>query len=358
MRSAEAGAPGVPGVLTPQQCRQTAASIAAVQESSGAIPWSATGHTDPWDHVECAMALTAAGLIEPARAAFDWSRESQRADGSWPIQLRAGEIEDANSDSNFCAYIATGVWHHVLITGDRPFAAAMWPTVAAAIDFVLGLQRGSGEICWAASPAGPVGEALLTGCASIYHSICCALALADYLGAPQPEWEVALGRLGHAITAHPGAFTEKPHHAMDWYYPVLTGALRGPAADERIAARWDAFVVDGLGIRCVDDRPWVTGAETCELVLTLDAMGRADAARNQLAAMQHLREADGSYWTGLVFSDGKRWPVERTTWTGAAVILAADALSDTTAGAGIFRGADLPRGLEGDYDCACAELPR
>ncbi|MGH3532720.1 MAG: prenyltransferase, partial [Mycobacterium sp.] len=53
-------APGVPGVLSPSQCRQTAESIAAVQEPSGAIPWSEYGHTDPWDHVECAMALTTA----------------------------------------------------------------------------------------------------------------------------------------------------------------------------------------------------------------------------------------------------------------------------------------------------------
>jgi hypothetical protein len=98
----------------------------------------------------------------------------------------------------------------------------------------------------------------------------------------------------------------------------------------------------------------VTGAETCELVLALDAMGNRHAALQQFAAMQHLRETDGSYWTGLVFSDGKRWPVERTTWTGAAVILAADALSSTTAGSGIFRGTDLPRGLESDYDCECA----
>jgi hypothetical protein len=98
----------------------------------------------------------------------------------------------------------------------------------------------------------------------------------------------------------------------------------------------------------------VTGAETCELVLALDAMGDRQAALTQFTAMQHLREKDGSYWTGLVFSDGKRWPVERTTWTGAAVILAADALSRTTAGNGIFRGADLPRGLESDYDCECA----
>ena len=38
--------------------------------------------------------------------------------------------------------------------------------------------------------------------------------------------------------------------------------------------------------------------------------------------VEYLRERDGSYWTGLVYSDGKRWPVERTTWTGAAVVLA------------------------------------
>ncbi len=54
------GVPGVADILTPQQCRQTAESIAAVQESSGEIPWSEIGHTDVWDHVECAMALTAA----------------------------------------------------------------------------------------------------------------------------------------------------------------------------------------------------------------------------------------------------------------------------------------------------------
>jgi hypothetical protein len=345
--------PSVPGILTPAQCRATALSIATTQDSSGAIPWFHDGHTDPWDHVECAMALTAAGMLEPARAAFEWCRRTQRADGSWPIQFRLGAIEDANSDSNFCAYVATGVWHHVLITGDRSFANTMWSVVSAAIDFVVDLQIGNGEICWASGASGPVAEALLTGCASIFHSIRCALALADFLGEPQPEWEVALGRLGHAIVQHPEAFAEKERHSMDWYYPILTGALRGPAAVARISRRWDDFVVSGLGIRCVEDRPWVTGAETCELVMALDATDCPGPAREQFRAMQHLREEDGSYWTGLVFADNKRWPEERTTWTGAAVILAADALSAATAGSGIFRGAELPHGLETDFDCAC-----
>lgn len=345
--------PAVAGVLTPEQCRQTALSIAAAQESSGAIPWFEGGHTDPWDHVECAMALTTAGLLEPARAAFDWSRRTQRSDGSWPIQFRAGVIEDANSDSNFCAYIAAGVWHHVLVTGDASFAADMWPAVRKAIDFVIDMQVGNGEIAWARSEAGLLPEALLTGCSSVYHSIRCALALAAFVEDPQPEWELAVGRLGHAITDHPEAFTEKERYSMDWYYPILGSALRGPAADARIKQRWDDFVVDGLGIRCVGDRPWVTGAETCELVMALDALGQRPEAHRQFAAMQHLRESDGSYWTGLVFADGKRWPEERTTWTGAAMILAADALSNATAGAGIFRGDALPMGLQTDFDCEC-----
>ena len=83
------------------------------------------------------MALTAAGLLESARAAFEWCRRTQRPDGSWPIQFRNGVIEDSNSDSNFCAYIAAGVWHHFLVTGDLRFAEHMWPTVRAGIDFVL-----------------------------------------------------------------------------------------------------------------------------------------------------------------------------------------------------------------------------
>ena len=220
----------------------------------------------------------------------------------------------------------------MLVTGDNSFAQRMWPTVRDAINFVLDLQLTGGEICWARSPSGPLPEALLTGSASIYHSLRCAVALANHLDEPQPEWELSLGRLGHAITDHPESFTEKPHHSMDWYYPIIGGALRGAAAETRIEDRWDDFVVAGLGIRCVDDRPWVTGAETCELVLALESMGDTDRALEQFSNMQHLRERDGSYWTGLVYSDGKRWPVERTTWTGAAVILAADALSSATGG--------------------------
>jgi hypothetical protein len=162
------------------------------------------------------------------------------------------------------------------------------------------------------------------------------------VGEPQPGWELAAGRLGHALRRHEDLFDTKPRYSMDWYYPVLGGVLRDGDGIARLDRRWDEFVVDGLGIRCVADRPWVTGAETCELALALDNLGDTGRAVGLVADMQHLRDPDGSYWTGYVYADRARWPVERSTWTAAAVVLAADALSGTTAGSGVFRGSSLP----------------
>lgn len=335
--------PSVEGILTSDQIAQTADSIARAQWPSGAIPWFAGGHTDPWDHVQGAMALVTAGRIVEAERAYAWSADEQRADGSWAIKYQDQVVVDVNTDSNFCAYIATGVWHHWLVTGDRGFVERMWPTVERALDAALTMQRPDGAIDWASAKGVSLPEALVTGNASIHFSLRCGLGLADVVNVNRVDWELSAGRLRHALDDHPEFYTAKPTHAMDWYYPVLGGSMDVADATAHIDARWNDFVVDGLGSRCVSTNPWVTGAETCELVLALDVIGRDDAAREQLAAMQHLREDDGSYWTGLVYDDNVRWPVEQTTWTGATVILAADALSRTTPGNGLFRGEGLPR---------------
>ena len=67
-----ADVPTLDGILTAAQMAVTARTIAAAQESSGAIPWSVGAHTDVWNHVESAMALLAAGEVEAAERAYDW----------------------------------------------------------------------------------------------------------------------------------------------------------------------------------------------------------------------------------------------------------------------------------------------
>ena len=118
---ADPGAPHIPGVVSAEQMLATGAAIVGMQEDSGALPWFPGGQTDPWDHIESAMALSVTGFHAEAEAAYEWSRRTQRADGSWPIRTVCGRIEDDGVDSNFCAYIAVGVWHHYLITGDSRF---------------------------------------------------------------------------------------------------------------------------------------------------------------------------------------------------------------------------------------------
>ena len=348
--------PELPGLLTADDIAATAASIVSTQERSGAIPWFPGGHVDPWDHVEGAMALSAVGFTDEALRAYDYLRRTQRADGSWPAKVTSGIVVDGAAETNQCAYIAVGVWHHLLITGDDGFAWRMWSTVRRAIEFVISRQTERGEIGWLVGADGSTtDDALLTGSSSTYQSMRCALALAEWVGDPQPDWELAAGRLAHVVAEHPEAFLDKSRYSMDWYYPVLGGAVRGSAARERFADRWDDFVVDGLGARCVSDQPWVTGAETCELVLALDTIRDRERALSLLADMQHLREDDGSYWTGWQFAERVNWPDEHTTWTAAAVVLAVDALSRTSPGNGIFRADRLPAGVDliPDPVCGC-----
>ena len=350
--------PAAGEVLTRAQVEQTAASIAAVQEPSGAIPWSVGEHTDVWNHLESAMALVVGGEREAAERAFAWARDTQRVDGSWPMKIVAGEVEDHSGETNMSAYVAVAVWHHWLVERDEAFVRRMWPTVRRALDWVVSLQLPFGGVAWSqewreGSPASVNEAALLAGSSSIHHSLRAGVALAGLVGEPQARWELAGGRLGHALREHRDLFLDKSTFSMDWYYPVLGGAVRGEAARALLAERWDTFVQPGLGIRCVSTNPWVTGAETAELVLALEAIGDRDRALRLLADMQHLRTDDGSYWTGYVWPDDVNWPAEQTTYTAAAVILAVDALTDGTPGADIMRGTTLPEPAEVGLQCGC-----
>lgn len=367
-------------LLSQEALQATATSILAMSEPSGAIPWTIGEHTDIWNHVEAAMALTVAGRYAEAERAYDWAASMQRPDGSMPLKIVAGEVEDPSGDTNISAYLAVGVWHYWLVSGNREFVERFWPVVRRGLDWVCAMQLGFGGVAWSqewqqegsgqqrfgherfdgerqerlwGAPAKINAEALLAGSASIHHSLQAGVALAGLVGEPQPHWQRAGGRLVHALRRHRDLFLDKSTFSMDWYYPVLGGAVRGEDGRALLASRWEEFVSDGLGVRCVDTNPWVTGAETCELVMALDAVGDPRARRLWLD-VQHLRTEEGSYWTGVVFPEMVNWPVEHTTYTAAAVILAADALDGLSPGSAIMRGDGwAPQFPELVADCGC-----
>jgi hypothetical protein len=350
-RSQASWVPEVAGILTADQIISSGHAIAAVQQADGSIGWP-DGHVDGWNHVECAMALSVCGLRDASRRAYEWLRTNQREDGSWYMQMPPGEV-NLTTESNHAAYCAVGVWHELLISRDEGFVQRMWPTVKAAMDFVVGLQTPRGEIIWRREEDGTPGQyALLTGSASMYSSLRCAAMLAEYLGEPQPDWELAADQLAHAVASHPEAFADKSRFSMDWYYPVLGGPVRGQAAFDRLEAGWDTYVVPELGVRCVSDEPWVTAAETAELAITLEAIGDPARALDLLDQIQRLRDPSGAYWTGWQYVNEKYYPNEQSSYTAAAMVLAADAMCGATDASSLFRAvAADPVTEEGTCDC-------
>ena len=312
--------------------------IAGTQKNSGEIPWYAGGKTDPWDHVEAAIGLAIGGRLNAAWRAYEWMRHRQNPDGSWYSAYRQGEVSDKTRETNLSSYIAVGVYHYYQLTRDIEFLKRMWPMVRRAIDFTLTLQTPQGDIYWAISPQGRVDRmSLLTGCSSICMSIKCGLAIADQLGSSQPRWVIGLDQLVDALIHKPFRFNmTKSRYSMDWFYPILAGVLTGTKAQRRIDAYWRKYVIEGQGVRCVYDQPWVTIAETSELSLALTAMGNLELAEIVYGWIADKTFDDGTFWCGFTFPDMTVWPQEKITWTNAVVLMAADALFGLTPAGNLF----------------------
>ena len=312
--------------------------IANTQKKSGEIPWSCGEKTDPWDHVEAAIGLTIGGYLSNARNAFLWLSKTQLEDGSWYSAYRNSAPDDMTRESNMSSYIAVGLFHYYLVTGDIEFLEHMWVTMSSGIDFAISLQTTNGEVYWAISPEGNIDRmALLTGSSSIFMSLKCALAIANRLGYSKPEWETAYIQLGNAIRHKSYLFNmTKSRYAMDWFYPILSGVFTGADAQQRIETYWKKYVIQGQGVRCVSDEPWVTLAETSELSLALTAMGNFELSKIVFNWICDRKYDDGSYWCGFTYPDIITWPEDKITWSNAVVLMAADALFDLSPGGCVF----------------------
>ena len=314
-------------------------NILITQKVTGEIPWAVGEKTDPWDMVESIMGLSISGHFEEARKGFLWFRKMQISDGSFYASYKDYKPEDKTKDTNMSSYVAVGLYHYYLITGDKAFVDKMWPCIKKSIEFVLSLQSEDGGIYWAKSPEGKVDRMyLLTGSSSIFMSLKAAICLSRIMNESNDLWVEAALKLRDILRYKRHMFNvSKSRFSMDWFYPVLCGALGMDDSRKRLEKYWKKFIVEGLGARCVSDNPWVTIAETCELVLALYSIGNIEQAKILYSWILDKRyEDDGSFWCGFTFPDMVVWPEERLAWTNSVAIMAADALYDISPASDFF----------------------
>lgn len=329
--------------------------IEGLQEESGALPWTERGIYDPWNHVESAMGLAAAGRLAPARRAFAHLFNTQDDDGGWMGDLGAAAPMDAQNkrlvpdgaprlkETNFAAWCAVGLWHLYLCSQDRSDLARFGPMTLAACRFALAHQSDHGEIAWRTRQGKETLEdvdALYAANCAIYFALGCALNIAAKLDAGADDLREGRARLYEALTQKPERFDRtwepKTRYAMDWYYPVLCGVVEGEAAIVHLESRWVEFVAPREGCRCVVEEPWATAAETAELSIACARVGRTRAARGLLSPVAGLQDEDGGVWMGRQFALKIVWPEEKPGWTAAAAILAEEALRPRSPTAQLF----------------------
>ena len=281
--------------------------------------------------------------------AYQWLVDTQLPDGSWFNYYLTTGIEDARLDTNVCAYLATGAWHRYVSTGEidglenrcgPPSRPVSTSCSGGSDSTVPSIGRSTRRGFSRSTPSSP-GRRRSTTASGAPSPVPSGSATNDRTG----SWPPA----GWPTRSPTSQKRSPPRWSSPWTGITRCSPARSPARppDAGSMGPGTLFVMDGRGVRCVSTGEWVTAAETAECVLALDALGMDDLALRLLTWVQALRNEDGSYWTGMVYPEEATFPpLERSSYTAGAMVLAADALSRTTPASGIFRGEGLPSHLD------------
>ena len=295
------------------------------------------------------MALTVCGLVDEAVDAYRWLARRQLPDGSWFNYYQGDAVKDPRLDTNVCAYLAAGAWHHHLITGDVEFLGELWPTIEKGIDFILRWQQPDGSVLWSLDSSGrPEEYALLTGSSSIYHSPALRRRHRRVPGQGPPG--LGAGRRAARPRRGPPPRRLRPQgrvrHGL--VLPDAVGCARGrgrPAPHRRgvvAPSSWRASACAASPPATGSRRPRRPSACSRSTRSAWTARRSSCSRPGRTCGCPTARTGPG--WSTR--SEETFPKHERTTYTFAAMVLAADALSSTTPAAGLFRGETLPAALD------------
>ncbi len=323
-----------------------AQSIKKNQFDSGAIPSNTDLSHDPWDHIEAIMGLNFLNDKESSDLAFKWLKNNQNKDGSWYSKYSNNDPIEFNKPTHFGPYISVAALHYYKIFSDKDKLFELWETISTAIDFSINLQNSNGTIPWSLDENNQIeNDFLLTGSSSILKSLECAIAIAKILDLDsKTKWIKAYEMLASAVRNPKGLFDktiDRSRFSMDSYYPIISGALSNSEKEKYIKKIYKDFYIEGLGIKCVIEEPWVTVAETSEFIVSLVISNKIEEAKKILAEVMNISDSNHIPFMGWQYEQNIFWPEEKPSWTSAALILAADAIFDFSSGSDIFKNNQL-----------------
>lgn len=286
------------------------------QSSDGYISWDEKGKCDPWDHCECLIALSIYEEWDAFWLGVKWFFDNINDEGLIYAEFQKGKPSKEYFESHHAPYIILPLMQAALIDKKQDYHKILNQIQLNKLNKIFkglkNFQDKDGFYYWAKNDDGYYDNSLITATMSIYISIMAKEFLAPDL--KTNLWDRKFDRDG----------VDRSRFSMDFYYPYLAGIKNNKS---EFLKSLEDFYVKGLGVKCVKEEPWVTVAESCECVIAALAHENIQIAEDIFNDIQQFQDSEGIFPTGYQYDLKIFWPEEKSTWTNAAVIIAAHALS-------------------------------
>ena len=283
------------------------------QAEDGKIMWDDKGKCDPWDHCECLIALALFEEWDAFNLGVEWFINNLNQDGLIYPEFKNNQHIHDHFESHHAPYIILPLMQAVLM-GQTNFVT---PYIKSKIKLIFNqleeFKDEDGYYYWAKDKNGFSDNSLITASMSIFLSLK-ALDKSIDINLDEQLWNSKFNRDG----------IDRSRFSMDFYYPFLCGFKKDKGEFQNSLKN---FYVEGLGVKCVKEEPWVTVAESCECVIAALVLGDIESAETIFNNIFQFKNDDGIFPTGYQYKMDIFWPEENSTWTNAAVIIAAHALA-------------------------------
>ena len=300
--------------------------IISNQNSDGAIFWDEKGKCDAWDHSECLIALAIFEEWEVFDKGVDWILNNINSDGHIYSEFNFNKPSRDFFEAHHAAYIFLPLLQRYLIDGKKEYLKKISNELKNIYVGMKSFKDDDGYFYWAKSSKGYSDNSLITATCSVELSRRAYKYISEVIGDSFSDNDDFLNKEMLTSRKFNRDGIDRSRFSMDCYYPLLCGYR----SESDVTKLLKDFYVEGLGIKCVIEEPWVTLAESSEAVIALIKSGEKEAAHKIFSDIIKFKNKDGIFPTGYQYKLDILWPEENSTWTNAAVIMAADCLFDLT----------------------------
>ena len=295
------------------------------QKDNGEILWDDKGKWDFWDHCECLIALSIYEEWDAFKRGLDFCLSKVDQEGLVKSQYIDGKISQDYFEAHHAPYIFMPLLQKYFIDNDINYLLKYRSEIHQIYKGTLKFKDADGYYHWALDQNGLLDDTLVTSSCSLelsrraYNKICKLIQDEDFI---DHDKIISEDKLNSNKFDRGGI--DRSRFSMDSYYPILCESGTKKDAMKTL----NKFYVHGLGIKCVEEEPWVTFAESSECIMALYKIGLKKEAKKIFDEVMKHRNSKGYFSTGYQYELGVYWPEENSTWTNAAVIMAADCIHD------------------------------